>query len=103
MHDVQHALAPHCFPRRIDVRDRVEEEVDDSRRRIAQRRRTEQRQVHERTRADPPDGERLTEILVVGFQADRGRHVEQAGDSERAVEQEATGVAQPHLGLALQD
>jgi hypothetical protein len=100
---VQHALAPHCFPRRIDVRDRIEEEIDYARRRVAQCRGAEERQGQVRPRAYAPDCERLTEVLVVGLQADRSRHVEQPGEPERAVEQEAAGVAQSQLGLALQE
>ncbi|VFT62525.1 Uncharacterised protein [Pseudomonas aeruginosa] len=76
---------------------RADVDIRNLRRRVAQRARAEQRQHDVRAAADTPVAQGLAEVLVVALQPHRGRHVDQASQTEGAVEQQPAGV---HAGVA---
>src|SRR5690606_8912114 len=101
---LERALSPFHFPRNIrGISQRIDEIIEDPRRRITHCGRSEQRQVEVGSRAHAPDGKRLAEVLIVGIEADRRRDIEQAADAERRVQQEAARVLEAGDAFALQE
>jgi|GEM_PF-6355107 len=87
----------------IDVEQGIRDRLDGIARRVTDCRRPQQRQNQVRPGLEAPDCQRLSEVLVVGGQAEPGRHVEQPADTQRAVDRHPGQVLEPLEELALED
>src|SRR6266853_616777 len=76
--------------------------IEDQAETVADRRGPQERQNQIRPAADAPPAQCLPEILIVLLQPEVGSEVENAGDPERRIENDASEIVEPLLKLALQ-